>query len=380
MKKKIEIDEIDLIQVFINIWNNKLKIAVITLIFVFLSVGQYFIFKPKFTAKTEILPINIFENNLYSSYNSLLAHTKKSEDQRISNINKNYLLNLFLEEMQTKEIVVKAIKDFQLIDRKKFDNEDKYLKAVKKKALKLDLLRPVNVDGKSKKVKPRVNWTIKFQIYDVDKWESALRFIENEINNKIQKYLKGYFNTTLNNLKLLDQFELEDLDLKIKNLKNDYDTETNNRIAFLKEQELIARKLNIENNTLEVENFSTSSGVISTLQTAKPYYMRGYSMIEKGIELIETRTNKDAFTKDLFDLEKQRRTLLEDKSLKRIERLFNATPIFTTNDFKAAKIVYQNTEYKTSFTLIKTILIAGFFGITFGLFYVYILIGLQKRK
>ena len=380
MKKKIEIDEIDLIQVFINIWNNKLKIAVITLIFVFLSVGQYFIFKPKFTAKTEILPINIFENNLYSSYNSLLAHTKKSEDQRINNINKNYLLNLFLEEMQTKEIVVKAIKDFQLIDRKKFDNEDKYLKAVKKKALKLDLLRPVNVDGKSKKVKPRVNWTIKFQIYDVDKWESALRFIENEINKKIQKYLKGYFNTTLNNLKLLDQFELEDLDLKIKNLKNDYDTETNNRIAFLKEQELIARKLNIENNTLEVENFSTSSGVISTLQTAKPYYMRGYSMIEKEIELIETRTNKDAFTKDLFDLEKQRRTLLEDKSLKRIERLFNATPIFTTNDFKAAKIVYQNTEYKTSFTLIKTILIAGFFGITFGLFYVYILIGLQKRK
>ena len=146
---------------------------------------------------------------------------------------------------------------------------------------------------------------------------------------------------------MLDQFKLEDLNLKIKNVKKDYITETDNRLAFLREQALIARKLNIENNTLEVENFNTSSGgVISNLQTAKPYYMRGYSMIEKEIELIETRTNKDAFTKNLFDLEKQRRDLLQNKSLERIEELFNNTPILSNNNFKAANIIYktQNTK------------------------------------
>ena len=127
---------------------------------------------------------------------------------------------------------------------------------------------------------------------------------------------------------MLDQFKLEDLNQKIEFAKNDYDIETSNRLAFLNEQASIARELNIKNNTLEVENFNTSSGgVISNLQTAKPYYMRGYSMIEKEIELIESRNNKDAFTKNLLDLEKQRRDLLEDKSLERIEQLFNSTPI-----------------------------------------------------
>jgi hypothetical protein len=34
--------------------------------------------------------------------------------------------------------------------------------------------------------------------------------------------------------------------------------------------------------------------------------MRGYSMIEKEIELIETRNNKDAFTKNLLDLKSKK--------------------------------------------------------------------------
>ena len=73
MKKRIESDEIDLIEVIINIWNNKLKIAAITVIFIIISIALYFSNKPPLNAKTEILPITIFENNLYSAYNSLLA-------------------------------------------------------------------------------------------------------------------------------------------------------------------------------------------------------------------------------------------------------------------------------------------------------------------
>jgi len=385
MKKKIENDEIDLVEVVINIWNNKLKIAAITVIFIILSIALYFIVKPTLNAKTVILPITIFENNLYSPYNSLLAPQAQSDDekiitqQRLNNINKNYLLSLFLEELRTKEIIIEAIKKYQLIDQSKFNDEDEYLKAVEKKALKLDLLRPINVDG-SERGETRLNWTIEFEVDDEDQWEEALSFIESEINKNIKNYLKLNFTTTLNNLKLLDQFKLEGLNLKINNTKKDYDTETSNRLAFLKEQALIARKLNIENNTLEVENFSTPSGVISNLQSAKPYYMRGYAMIEKEIELIETRTNKDAFTKNLLDLEKQKRALLEDKLLDRTEKLFNNTPIVIDNDFKAANIIYQDTEFKVSFSLIKTILISGIFGIIFGMFYVLVSNAIQQRK
>ena len=358
MKKRIESDEIDLIEVIVNIWNNKLKIATITAIFIIISAGLYFVSKPSLNAKTEILPITIFENNLYSPYNSLIAPQTESDD---------------------KKIIIDAIKKYQLIDQGKFNDENEYLEAVEKNALSLDLLRPVNVDG-SKRGETRLNWIIEFEVNDQKKWEQALSFIDNEINRNIQNYLTKNFITTLNNLKLLDQFKLEDLNQKIEFAKNDYEFDTSNRLAFLREQALIARKLNIVNNTLEVENFSTPSGVISNVQTATPYYMRGYSMIEKEIELIETRTNKDAFTKNLLDLEKQKRDLLQDKSLERIEVLFNSTPIVNGNNFKAASIIYKDTEYKASFSYIKAVLFAGIFGIIFGTFYVLTSNAIQQRK
>ncbi len=388
MKKRITSDEIDFIELIINFWNNKLKITVITFCFVILSAILYSQTKPPITAKTEIIPISIFEDDLYSLYNSLnnslippqSENEKNLTQQRFDNIDRSYLFNLFLAELQIKEVVEKAIKDYQLIDQKKYENESEYLEAVEKKALKLKVLRPIIPKDANKKDETRLNWTIEFKINDKEKWEQSLSFIDNEINNRIKNYLKINFKTTLNNLKLLNQFKLEDLNNRINNVRKDYNTETDNRLAFLREQALIARKLNIENNTLEVENFTTPSAVISNLQTGKPYYMRGYSMIEKEIELIETRTNQDAFTNNLFELEKQKRDLLENKSLERIEKLFNTSPIFSSNEFKAAKIMYNDTNYESSSSLMKVILISAIFGITFGMIYVLVSNAIQQRQ
>ena len=392
MKKRIESDEIDLIEVIVNIWNNKLKIAAITTIFIVLSVAYYFVKKPPLTAKTEILPITIFENNLYAAYNSLITLQAQSDDekiitqQRLINIDKNYLLNLFLEELQTKVIIQEAIKNYQLLNREKFNDEDNYFEAVERYALSLNLLRPVNVDGNSRG-ETRLNWIIEFKINDKDKYENALSYVETEINKNIKKYLIEIFDVTLSNLKLLDQFKLEDLELKIKNVKNDYDTETINRLAFLREQAQIARKMNIASNidiinsTLEVQEFTNSSSVISnSIESTNPYYLRGFDIIEKEIELIETRTNKDAFTENLLNLEKQKRDLLADKSLERIQELFNSTSIVNGKNFKAASIIYKDTKYETSFSLIKAVLFSGIFGIIFGMFYVLISNAIQQRK
>ena len=443
MKKKIKSDEIDLIEVIINIWNNKLKIILIASLFVLITSIYVKNSEISIKAKTEILPITVFENNLYSSFNSLLAPQTQSDDikiitqQKLNNINKDYLLDLFIEELKTKEIIIEAIKKYQLIDQSKFNDEDKYFDAVEKYALSLDLLRPVNVDG-SKSGETRLNWTIEFKIIDQEKWEEALRFINNEINNGIQNYITQNFGQTLNNLKLLDQFKLEDLNqkiefekkefdkkmkkfemdlefnledinVKIKNAINDYEVETKNRLAFLTEQAVIARALDIKKNTIESQIFSTQNSVIANVKTDTPYYLRGYEAIEKDIELIKNRQDKKSFVKGLLDLEKQkrdleedktlqraernkvflekiltlenkRRDLLEYKSLERIQKLFNSTPIVSGNNFKAASIIYKDTKYEASFSLIKAVLFAGIFGIIFGMFYVLISNAIQQRK
>ena len=442
MKKKIESDEIDLIEVIINIWNNKLKIAAITGIFIVLAVTLHFIFKPSINAKTKILPITIFKENLYSPYNSFSGHEVKSDDKiisqfRFNKIDKDYLLGLFLEELENKEIIIKAIKKYQLIDQNKFDDEDKYSEAVEKKALSLNLLGPVNEDD-SKIGETRLNWIIDFKTDDPKKWEEALSFIEITINNNIQKYLKQNFVTTLNTFKLFNQFKLEDLDLmitntnkdfdkkmkkfemdlefdlvdikvKINNAIKDYEVETKNRLAFLTEQAAIARTLDIKKNTIESQVFSTQNSVITNVKTDTPHYLRGYEAIEKNIQLIENRTDKKSFIKGLLDLEKQKRNLEEDKTLERAEKnkiflekililenlrrdilenklleryenLFNVTPIVDDNDFKAANIIFRDTVFKTSNSLIKTVLLTTILGIIFGMIYVLIYSLIKKHK
>ena len=143
----------------------------------------------------------------------------------------------------------------------------------------------------------------------------------------------------------------------------------------------IASNMDIINSTLEVQEFSNSSSVISnSIESTNPYYMRGFNVIEKEIELIESRNDKDAFTKGLLDLEMKKSNLLEDKSLERIQEFFNATPIINGNNFKAANIFYKNTKYEAIFSLKKTVLFAGIFGIIFGMFYVLISNAIQQRK
>ena len=72
--------------------------------------------------------------------------------------------------------------------------------------------------------------------------------------------------------------------------------------------------------------------------------------------------------------------MLENKSLERFEKLFTLTPIINGNNFRAAKIVYKDTKYESSFSLIKMILFGGIFGIIFGMFYVLISNAIYQRK
>lgn len=384
MKKKIENDEIDLVEFIINIWNNKLKIAAITFVFIVISVGLYFAIKPKFVAKTEIQPIGIIEQGNYIGLNSIIQNNQNDHIGLVQ-INKDYLLDLFIDELKNGNVLKNAFQKFKIIEQDKFENEDDYLDAINKEISKVNLLQPINTDGK-KRGEIRLNWIMEYSTKNRAQWEESLEYINIEVNNEIKKFLLSLFEFTVQDLKSIQNFELQDIENKIKFVKENYEKEISNRLSFLKEQALIARSMNVEtnldiiNSTLEVQEYNNSSTVISKTQTTNPYYLRGFKVIEKEIELIQNRSNKDAFTDGLFELEKQKRELLSDKFLDRVELKLSNTPIKNENKFIAANIKVQSTKFKNSFNLIKTILISGIFGIIFGMFYVLISIAIQQRK
>ena len=105
-------------------------------------------------------------------------------------------------------------------------------------------------------------------------------------------------------------------------------------MAFLTEQAAIARKLDIEKNTIASQRFTAQNTFVTNVKTDAPFYLRGYLAIEEEIKQITTRSDKNAFTKDLFKLEQQKRTLEQDETIQRAIDLFNKTPLNQT-DFKA---------------------------------------------
>ena len=378
MKKKEMKTDLDLIQISIDIWKDKLKIILITLTFVSLALVHSLFNTNKYEAVTEINTMSIFEENLFIPFNTLSSYSdiyKINKDKndlidlQFNKITKSNLFNLALNAIRENKIIEDAIKKFKIADKKNFKDKNSYLKYIEKYALTLELLPPVNTDSKLAG-EVRKKWTIKFVTEDKNKWEEALDYINIEINKKVRNSLIQNFNIKKNTFELLRNGELNKINNQIINAKKDYEKLSQKRLAFLKEQASIAKQLNIANNTFEALELGSETSVLSTVQTENPYYMRGFTMIEKEIELIKNREDKDSFTTNLFELEVKQRELLEDKRIEQIDRIFQNTPIFKSEDFKSANIIFKNTKYKNLENKIVLFFLATIIGLLSGIFYI----------
>ena len=188
------------------------------------------------------------------------------------------------------------------------------------------------------------------------------------------------FETLLRTQRLKRSFELEDISTQITNILADYDRKTSDRLAFLSEQALIARKLGVAKNTIEAQTFSAQNGVVASVKTDTPFYLRGYEAIEKEIELISSRKDKRAFTSGLLELEQKKRTLEQDKMLQRAEALFAETPLVKPSEFSAASLAIEATklEYKSKRALMLAL--AAVVGGMIGVVYVLIASAMRGRR
>ena len=174
MKKKEIKTDLDLIQISIDIWKDKLKIILITLTFVSLALVHSLFNTNKYEAVTEINTMSIFEENLFIPFNTLSSYSdiyKINKDKndlidlQFNKITKSNLFNLALNAIRENKIIEDAIKKFKIADKKNFKDKNSYLKYIEKYALTLELLPPVNTDSKLAG-EVRKKWTIKFVTED----------------------------------------------------------------------------------------------------------------------------------------------------------------------------------------------------------------------
>lgn len=326
-KKEIYNDEIDLIDIFLVIKQNFLKIIFITLVPTIL-ISIYLLNKSEdqilYDTRTEIEAISTFDLSEYKNYN-LYANeiivndqTKKLNKSQIyfSNLNddlngedyilfnKDYLLNLFLDKLKDREIFTQAIKKFSYINRENFNTEQEYDIAVKKLANKIKIVAKKNIQSKNS-----LMWGLEFESESVSKWESFLIFVEKETNDQVREYINQTFNSLIENQDRIKKFKIEDLKIEISNTKND---------SNLKEQLL------------------------------------------KNIEL-----------------------LIKDKKLKRLQDFFNLTPATDTNKFYAAKMAIYSTTYKNKAKILpktKIVLSTAIFFFILGIIYTLISNSIKNRS
>ena len=400
-KKNIKYDdEINLVEIFLTIWNHKLKIFLITAVAVILMFGFQTIQKRPtiilFQANTEIKSISTFDEFEYETYNYYLekirskkitaskAYTQGPVVQKSLNlktINKDYLFKLFIDKINDNQLSTEAIKKFSLIEPSDYNSSFEYENAVMKLASSIKVLNYKN-HGKKIKSNELPYWNLEFNTDNKNKWENALKFIESKANKQIQKYLYETFNTLILNLEKLKKYEIEDIEVEISEAFRNYEATISNRLVFLKEQAQIARALSLPKNIHENRIISTAG--VTKEDNFSNYYMRGYEMIEKEIDLIQNRTDKKPFIENLIDLEKEKNRLLKDKDIDRIQTLFENTPIAKSDNFFAAKIENKSTQYKQlnfkTSIMMRMLISAGLFGLIFGMIYVLIANAAKKRK
>ena len=415
---QIDNDEINLIELMQTVWEGKWKIAVVVVISFIAAISYQSTKTKNFTAITEIKPVSSLALNKYIVLNNTIKLTDTDSNFNFQKITESNLSNLYIEILNDKSIFEDAMHKLNFLDASQYSDEQEYNEAIIKLASSIKILSP-SIDKRKVGNLEISYYTINFIHDDVKKWKNVLIYVDELVNQTVNQNLVKDYNSTLSFLKqdqvyqleklktliantqidfdkemkkfeLNQEFQLEDIQTKIDNALVDYDRKTVDRLAFLREQASIARKLEIAKNTIETQMFSTKNTVVANIKTDTPFYLRGYEAIEKEIELIEVRDNKQAFVSGLLELEQVKRSLEQDKTLLRVEKnkvfldtlielekklraieqdktierielAFQATPLANNNEFSATSTNVLSTkfEYKDNKILVLAAIVIG---------------------
>ena len=347
---KVDNDEINLIELMYTLWEGKWKIAVAVIISLIAVISYQSTKTKNFTAITEIKPVSILEFNKYLELNDLMkiidVNNEGNVTKKVNQITISRLLDSHINILEDKSIFEDAIRKFNLLEVSQYNNEKEYSEAIIRLASSVKILSPPVNNNEKKGNLEKFYYTINFTHHDAKKWKSILKYVDELANKFVQKNLVDEYSRTLEFLENDKKYKLEDISIKINNKLNDYNREISDRLAYLSEQSAIAKKLGIAKNTIEVQTFGNQNALLSNVKTDSPFYLRGYEAIDKEIELILSRKDKKAFIRELFELEKQKRAIEQDKTIKRLELALQSNPISDNNEFYAASIKAISTKFK----------------------------------
>ncbi|WP_440677249.1 hypothetical protein [Candidatus Pelagibacter sp. HIMB1587] len=276
--KKVENKEIDLIDIYLIIRKNLLTVVSITIAPMILSLIYFFNQVPseiKFIAKTEIKPVSIFSVSKYSAYNNYLKNyilenkiKTINKENLINNSKKNFenieiigfdelyliinektLLNLFIDKIKEKVILIEAIKKLNLVNKDNYVSLKDYENAVKLFTNNIILNKSTQNNGND-------TWIIQIELTNIKILNSFLLFIEEKTNEAVRKYIIETFDNLIQNEKRLNKYNIEDIEIEILNSEDNLELQR----ELLKKKEMIIQ----DKHTERLENLFETTPIVDS--------------------------------------------------------------------------------------------------------------------
>ena len=126
-------------------------------------------------------------------------------------IDKNILLNLFLDKINENLFIKNIIKKSGFIEKNDFNDNEDYESSIKEFTSSINIFQ--TSDDKNK----APLWYIEFDTIDLKDAEKFLLTLEQEANNEVKIYLKENFNALTENFESMKKYKIEDIEIKISN-------------------------------------------------------------------------------------------------------------------------------------------------------------------
>lgn len=319
-------DEIDLADLIRALWQGKWLVIGVTLATLALGIAYLMIAPKSYTASLNILALPDSQADVYIELHEaqLIATDKQS------------LLALFVEDLKTQTQSVNGLG----------------LSIASVTPTQSRLSFPTQAPG-------QLTQTV----------ADALELAHRNVNQQLELNFSRHSNKLAAN----NTTAIEALDLERQQAIVLFKAKQDQQIVALTEQAQIARTIdldvgsftsyfNIETNYETKTNKEHNTNSFSGTEAA---YLKGHVVLEKEIELIQSRKVED-FIPDLARIEFLQAELLKNKEVKRVEMMLAKTPI-GTDQFAAAvynldTLVYKNNT-KTSLILALSIVLGGMLGI-----------------
>lgn len=347
MTKKVSDDEIDVIDLLLAIWNKKYVIIFTTIIAMTLGFIYKFTYKDEniFVIKSEIKPISVFEEAKYKVYNSFINSLKPYSLQA-------YSLGSFVSKESDSK---KEKENFEFQNNVRIRTNDLMQTNVSYNLEMKDLDKEFLFNSFLDKVAQRTT---------LEKYMKKSKLIDQDDNKSRENFKKAFLDisSSIRQQKIINNDIIRDVNPITIEFESHNVEKTKDFLKF------IEKEINLEiqkNINVMFDNYINYVETITKFQ-------------------LEDINSKISIVQDPFEiklLEKKEELLLSDKYIERIKSIYRSSPISKSNEFYAAKIIYELSDPKTTSSSMKKVLIvSGFFGLVLGIMIVLISKAVDSRR